>query len=83
VSGQPSFQHCFLFPKAIPQYEVGYGRFKELMNAMEAKAPGFFLAGNYRDGVSLGDSILSGWNVAERVGGYVQEGRTRETCAAV
>ena len=37
------------------------------MNEMEAKAPGFFLAGNYRDGISLADSILSGSAVAERV----------------
>jgi succinate dehydrogenase/fumarate reductase flavoprotein subunit len=37
------------------------------MNAMETKAPGFFLAGNYRDGISLADSIVSGSTVAERV----------------
>ena len=28
-----------------------------------------FFAGHYRDGVSLGDSIVSGVNIAERVGG--------------
>ena len=38
VSGKPTFEHCFLFPKAIPQYEVGYGRFKELMNAIESQS---------------------------------------------
>jgi len=81
ITGQPSFQHSFLFPKAIPQYEVGYGRFKELMDGIEAKAPGLFLAGNYRDGVSLGDSILSGYNVAERVSKYVSAGAVREICA--
>ncbi len=69
VRGQPTFQHCVFYPKAIPQYNVGYGRFKDLMTQTEAKAPGFFLAGHYRDGVSLSDSILSGINIAERVGG--------------
>jgi oxygen-dependent protoporphyrinogen oxidase len=73
VSGQPTFQHCFLFPKAIPQYEVGYSRFKQLMADLESKAPGLFLAGNYRDGVSLGDSIVSGHNVADRVQAYLRE----------
>ncbi len=68
VRGQPTFQHCVFYPQAIPQYNVGYGRFKDLMTKIEAQAPGFFLAGHYRDGVSLSDSILSGINVADRVG---------------
>ena len=67
VRGQPTFQHCVFYPKAIPQYNVGYGRFRDLMNEVEVKAPGLFLAGQYRDGVSLSDSIVSGCNVAERV----------------
>ncbi|TAL07180.1 MAG: protoporphyrinogen oxidase [Verrucomicrobia bacterium] len=72
VRGQPTFQHCVFYPHAIPQYNVGYGRFKDLMNVVEAQAPGFFLAGHYRDGVSLSDSILSGINVADRVAGILQ-----------
>jgi oxygen-dependent protoporphyrinogen oxidase len=67
VRGKPTFQHCVFYPRAIPQYNVGYGRFKDLMAEVEAKAPGLFLAGHYRDGVSLSDSIISGCNVAERV----------------
>jgi hypothetical protein len=30
------------------------------MSDMEAKAPGLFVAGHARDGISLGDSIVSG-----------------------
>jgi oxygen-dependent protoporphyrinogen oxidase len=67
VTGQPTFVNHVLFRRAIPQYEVGYGRFKELMNNIEARAPGLFLAGHYRDGISLGDSIVSGHNVSERI----------------
>jgi oxygen-dependent protoporphyrinogen oxidase len=68
VQGRPVFTHHHFWPRAIPQYNVGHGRFKELMTAMEARAPGLFFAGHYRDGVSLGDSIVSGGNIAERVG---------------
>jgi len=68
VKGQPVFQHCVLYPKAIPQYNLGYGRFKQLMNEIEDKARGLFFAGHFRDGVSLGDSMVSGVNIAERVG---------------
>jgi oxygen-dependent protoporphyrinogen oxidase len=67
VRGRPTFEHHFVFPKAIPQYEVGYGRFKKLMNDIENSCPGFFLAGHFRDGISLGDSIMSGHDVAARI----------------
>jgi oxygen-dependent protoporphyrinogen oxidase len=70
VKSKPTFQHVVIYPKAIPQYNVGYGRYRDLMNEVEAKAPGLFLAGHYRDGVSLSDSIVSGCNVADRVASY-------------
>ena len=72
VRGGPTFQHVVVYPRAIPQYNVGYGRFKELMTKLEADAPGFFLAGHYRDGVSLSDSIVSGINIADRVATVLQ-----------
>jgi oxygen-dependent protoporphyrinogen oxidase len=67
VKGKPTFQHTAFYPRAIPQYNVGYGRYRGLMTEVETKAPGLFLAGHYRDGVSLGDTIVSGCNVAEKV----------------
>ena len=72
VHGKPVFQHCVLYPKAIPQYVIGYGRYRQMMDACEAKAPGLFLGGHYRDGISLSDSMVSGWNVADRVEKYCQ-----------
>ena len=75
VTGKPTFQHSVFYPKAIPQYNVGYGRYRELMTEIEGKAPGLFLAGHYRDGVSLSDSIVSGCNVAERVENHLRERR--------
>jgi oxygen-dependent protoporphyrinogen oxidase len=68
VKGQPVFTHTKTWPKAIPQYNVGYGKYRELLTEMEAQNPNLFFAGHYRDGVSLGDSIVSGVNIAERVG---------------
>ena len=67
VRGEPVFTYCAGWPKAIPQYNVGYGRFKELLAQIEARAPRLFFAGHYRDGVSVGDSIVSGATMAERV----------------
>lgn len=67
VRGEAVFRHVSLYPQAIPQYNLGYGRHRAAMTALEERCPGFFLAGHYRDGISLGDSIVSGHKVAERV----------------
>ena len=67
VKGKPTFEHSTFYPRAIPQYNVGYGAYRELMTNIENKAGGFFLAGHYRDGVSLSDSIISGCNIADRI----------------
>jgi oxygen-dependent protoporphyrinogen oxidase len=67
VRGQPTFCHHVYYPRAIPQYEVGYGRFKQWMTRLEQQAPGLFFAGHYRDGISLGDSMASGNDVADRI----------------
>jgi len=71
VTGAPTFEHCFVFPEAIPQYNVGYGRFKQLMSEAEAAAPGLFISGNARCGISLSDSILSAHKGAENLGNYL------------
>ncbi len=67
VRGRPTFQHVAVYRQAIPQYNLGFGKYRALMNDMELKAPGLFVAGHARDGVSLGDSIISAHNVAGRI----------------
>jgi hypothetical protein len=39
---------------------------------MEQEAPGLFVAGHARDGISLGDSSISGHNVAGRIQSYLE-----------
>ncbi len=73
VNGKPTFQQIAVWPKAIPQYEVGYGRYKQLMDDVEKQASGFFLGGHFRDGVSLGDSIVAGQRAAERVDAFLKQ----------
>ena len=67
VRGEPTFRHHYYWPRAIPQYNLGYGRYRDLMTEIEQEAPGLFFAGHYRDGISLGDSIVSGVDIVERV----------------
>jgi oxygen-dependent protoporphyrinogen oxidase len=78
VKGEPTFEHYFTFKKAIPQYEVGYGQMKDLMNKIEANGPGLFLAGHYREGIALGDSIVSGNDVADRILNYIKQAKANQ-----
>jgi protoporphyrinogen/coproporphyrinogen III oxidase len=72
VKASPVFQSTAFYPRAIPQYNVGYGKFKERLDEIESSARGLFFAGHFRDGVSLGDSIVSGANAAERVESFLK-----------
>jgi oxygen-dependent protoporphyrinogen oxidase len=65
--GEPTFRASQVWPKAIPQYVLGYGRFKDIAEQMERTNPGLVLAGTYRDGVSLGDAMGSGEHAAGRI----------------
>jgi oxygen-dependent protoporphyrinogen oxidase len=71
VKDKPAFQHVALYTKAIPQYNVGYGKFKDSMSEIESKAAGLFFAGSFRDGISLADSIVSGCNIVGRTENFL------------
>jgi oxygen-dependent protoporphyrinogen oxidase len=64
--GDPTFRAVQIWPKAIPQYVLGYGRFKEIAEDVERRNPGLVMAGTYRDGISLGDAMTSGEQAAAR-----------------
>ena len=72
VKGKPVFRHSVYYPRAIPQYNLGYGKYRSLMTDIESRCPGFFVAGHFRDGISLSDTIVSGVNIAGRAGDFVQ-----------
>jgi oxygen-dependent protoporphyrinogen oxidase len=64
VHGDPVFFHVQRWPRAIPQYTLGYARFKAIFAAVESAAPGLHLGGNARDGISLANCIESGRRLA-------------------
>ncbi|MEE9369388.1 MAG: protoporphyrinogen oxidase [Pontiella sp.] len=69
IDGKPEFQHMSVWPKAIPQYEIGYEKHLNHMKKIEADFSGIHFAGHYRDGISVANSILSGIDVADRISG--------------
>lgn len=67
ISGEPVFYRHIFLSHSLPQYNVGYGRVLDCIERLEAGLPGFFMAGNYRQGVSLRGALLSGYTTAERL----------------
>jgi oxygen-dependent protoporphyrinogen oxidase len=63
ISEEPVFEKCSRWPHAIPQYEVGYGRYKELMETIERGNSGFEFLGNYKNGIAVPDCIVAGLEV--------------------
>ena len=65
ISGAPIDRMAWKYPRALPQYNVGQAqRVKEIREALR-ELPGFFLAGNYLTGRSIGDCVESGFQAAE------------------
>ncbi len=67
AKGEPAHFSVIRWPRAIPQYTLGYARFKNIFTSVEAAAPGLFFGGNARDGISLANCIESGRRLAEAV----------------
>lgn len=73
LDGGPEFRMLSVWPKAIPQYIVGYEKYLNHMKQIESEFPGIHFAGHYRDGISVANSLLSGLNVARRISGTTDE----------
>ena len=72
LRGQPTFEHHRLWPRAIPQYEVGHGRFIERVQSIEREKPGLQIGGNARDGISLSYCIEGGKRLADSTVGFLR-----------
>jgi oxygen-dependent protoporphyrinogen oxidase len=71
VRAPPVFARVRRHPRAIPQYTLGYDRFQAACTAAEASAPGFYIGGNCRDGVSLSACLAAGKRLALAAGAAV------------
>lgn len=67
VNGSPVFQRHAFWPKAIPQYNLGYEVHLEAMNATERAHPGLFIGGQVRDGIAVPACIAAGERLAGRI----------------
>ena len=66
VTGEPVYQRLHSWPRAIPQYNLGYGEFLKVIESCERSYPRLFIGGNVRDGISLTNCIAAGHKLAAR-----------------
>lgn len=67
VRGAPVFQRHAFWPRAIPQYNLGYERHFETMAAAERRYPSLYIGGQVRDGISVPACIAAGERLASRI----------------
>jgi len=72
ITGDPVFSYHHYWPRAIPQYKVGFDRYLSIMKEIEKEHRGLYLAGNYRNGVSVPDCLSSGFETAQKVQTFLQ-----------
>jgi len=73
INGDPVFIKEKMWPKAIPQYSLGYIEHERYFEKFEADNPGMFLSGNYRGGISVGDCIQNSELTYKRICEYIKK----------
>jgi len=67
INAEPVLITKRFWPKAIPQYNLGYVEHENFFDHFEKDNKGIFLGGNYRGGISVGDCIKNSELVAQRI----------------
>ena len=71
IGKDPVFITEKMWPKAIPQYRLGYVEHERYFEKFESNNPGIFLSGNYRGGISVGDCIKNSELTTKKICEYL------------
>lgn len=64
LKGEPVYKNLSRWDKAIPQYQVGYGKYKKMISRLTKENSGLFFTGNYINGISVADTIVHATDTA-------------------
>lgn len=67
VSGDPVIVRHRAWPRAIPQYNLGYETVLNAVESVEKAHPGLWIGGHVRDGIALSACLSAGIKLADRV----------------
>ncbi len=65
---QPTFSHVQLWPRAIPQYQLGHAQHIARLAALHAQYPNLHFTGNYLHGPAIGACIEQALTTARQAG---------------
>lgn len=71
--GDPAHTSISRWDQAIPQYVLGYGKMLAELEKFEKEHPGFFIGGNFRDGIGIGDCIKNAYRISETIKQYLNK----------
>lgn len=66
VTGEPRLIRHRSWPRAIPQYTLGYEEVLSTLQAVEEANPGLLVGGHVRDGIALSACLSAGLKLASR-----------------
>lgn len=67
AEGEPAFIAVKKWPRAIPQYNVGYEAVSAAIERFMIGNPGMYLCSNYYKGISVGDCVKNGVSTAAEI----------------
>lgn len=67
LGGGPVLTRIKRWPRAIPQYSMGYKTVQKHIDELENEFPGLYFAGNFRNGISVGDSVVCAHNTVQKM----------------
>jgi oxygen-dependent protoporphyrinogen oxidase len=67
IRNAPAFCNVTIWPRALPQYNIGHGQRLASMSESLARFPGLFLTGNYVRGPAIGACVEQALAVAQEV----------------
>jgi oxygen-dependent protoporphyrinogen oxidase len=67
IHGNPAFSHLAIYPKALPQYNLGHGERLAAIDEARKKHSNLWLVGNYLRGPSIGACVEHSLAVAEEI----------------
>ena len=73
IDENPIFIKERMWPRAIPQYTLGYIEHEKYFETFERHNPGIFLSGNFRGGISVGDCIKNSGVTCSRINDYLEK----------
>lgn len=67
IREEPVFSNVTIWPRALPQYNLGHTARLAALEKLRSKFPGLYFAGNYLNGPAIGTCIEQALKVADEI----------------